>query len=175
MVTREEKDTTRGRTHLLWEMLQGSVIKNGWRDEHVMDALDLCLACKGCKGDCPVNVDIPTYKAEFLSHYYEGRVRPSYAYAFGMIDNWAQIASSWPGIVNLAASTPGVREFMKSAAGISSHRSIPEFAPQTFQTWFSKRRRKQPIKHAAGKVLLFPDTFNNHFFPWHRASSRRSP
>jgi FAD/FMN-containing dehydrogenase/Fe-S oxidoreductase len=165
MVTHEEKDTTRGRAHLLWEMLQGSVIKGGWRDEHVKDALDLCLACKGCKGDCPVNVDIPTYKAEFLSHYYEGRIRPRYAYAFGLIDKWAEVASIWPGIVNLAASTPGVREFVKSAAGISVRRSIPEFAPQTFQTWFSKRRRKGAQGRAAEKVVLFPDTFNNHFFP----------
>ncbi|MGH9716674.1 MAG: FAD-binding and (Fe-S)-binding domain-containing protein [Candidatus Acidiferrales bacterium] len=165
MVTHEEKDTTRGRAHLLWEMLQGSVIKNGWRDEHVKDALDLCLACKGCKGDCPVNVDIPTYKAEFLSHYWEGRVRPRYAYAFGLIDKWAEVASLWPGLVNLAASTPGVREFMKSAAGISAHRSIPEFAPQTFQAWFSRRAKKRPANHVVGKVVLFPDTFNNHFFP----------
>jgi Fe-S oxidoreductase len=146
-------------------MLQGSVIKGGWRDEHVKDALDLCLACKGCKGDCPVNVDIPTYKAEFLSHYWEGRIRPRYAYAFGLIDKWAQAASVWPGLVNLAASMPGIREFMKSAAGISVHRSIPEFAPQTFQAWFSMRRRKQAQHRTAGKVVLFPDTFNNHFFP----------
>ncbi len=165
MVTREEKDTTRGRAHLLWEMLQGSPIKNGWRDEHVKDALDLCLACKGCKGDCPVNVDIPTYKAEFLSHYWEGRVRPRYAYAFGLIDKWAQAASVWPGLVNLAASVPGLREFVKSAAGISVHRSIPEFAPQTFQSWFSKRPRNGKERHRTGKVVLFPDTFNNHFFP----------
>ena len=166
MVTHEEKDTTRGRAHLLWEMLNGQVIKKGWRDEHVKDALDLCLACKGCKGDCPVNVDIPTYKAEFLSHYWEGRVRPRYAYAFGLIDKWAEVASLWPGLVNLAASTPGVREFMKSAAGISMHRSIPEFAPQTFQSWFPKRPpRKRANNHVVGKVVLFPDTFNNHFFP----------
>ncbi|MGA9883730.1 MAG: FAD-binding and (Fe-S)-binding domain-containing protein [Candidatus Acidiferrales bacterium] len=165
MVTHEEKDTTRGRAHLLWEMLHGDVIKNGWRDEHVKDALDLCLACKGCKGDCPVNVDIPTYKAEFLSHYYKGRIRPRYAYAFGLIDKWAEVASIWPGLVNLAASTPGVREFVKSAAGISTRRSIPEFAPQTFQSWFSKQRPSGSRRRTVGKVVLFPDTFNNHFFP----------
>ena len=86
MVTREEKHTTRGRARLLFEMLRGEVIgKNGWHDEAVKDALDLCLACKGCKGDCPVNVDMATYKAEFLSHYYEGRLRPLHAYALGLI------------------------------------------------------------------------------------------
>src|SRR2546427_7246418 len=75
MVTREEMHSTRGRARLLFEMLQGEVI-HGWRDRHVRQALDLCLACKGCKGDCPVNVDMATYKAEFLSHYYKGRLRP---------------------------------------------------------------------------------------------------
>jgi FAD/FMN-containing dehydrogenase len=74
MVTREEKHSTRGRAHLLFEMLQKGPIRRGWRDEHVKDALDSCLSCKGCKGDCPVNVDVATYKAEFLSHYWEGRL-----------------------------------------------------------------------------------------------------
>ena len=82
MLTRDEKHTTRGRARHLWEMLNGSVIENGWRDENVKEALDLCLACKGCKGDCPVSVDMASYKAEFLSHYWEGRVRPRHAYAF---------------------------------------------------------------------------------------------
>ena len=95
MVTREEKDSTRGRAHLLFEMLRGEVIgKNGWKDESVKDALDLCLACKGCKGDCPVSVDMATYKAEFLSHYYEGRLRPIYAYAFGLIHVWSRLAQT---------------------------------------------------------------------------------
>ena len=83
MVTREEKHSTRGRAQLLFEMLQGEPLTEGWRDDAVLDALDLCLACKGCKGDCPVNVDMATYKAEFLSHYYEGRLRPRHAYAWG--------------------------------------------------------------------------------------------
>jgi hypothetical protein len=90
----------------------------------VKDALDLCLSCKGCKGDCPVNVDMATCKSEFLAHYGQGRVGPRYAYAFGWIDKWAEIASRWPGLVNLAASTPGIREFMKAATGMSPRRSI---------------------------------------------------
>jgi FAD/FMN-containing dehydrogenase/Fe-S oxidoreductase len=165
MATHEEKHTTRGRAHLLWEMLQGDVIKNRWRDENVKEALDLCLSCKGCKGDCPVDVDMATYKSEFLSHYYEGRVRPRYAYAFGWIDKWAQIAALWPGLVNLGASMPGVREVMKLAAGMSEHRSIPEFAPETFQFWFSRRTKRTTATATRQKVVLFPDTFNNHFFP----------
>ncbi|HEU5403281.1 MAG TPA: FAD-linked oxidase C-terminal domain-containing protein, partial [Terriglobales bacterium] len=166
MATHEERHTTRGRAHLLWEMLQGDPINKGWRDDNVKEALDLCLSCKGCKGDCPVNVDMATYKSEFLSHYWEGRVRPRYAYAFGWIDKWAQLASICPGLVNLAATTPGVREFMKSAAGMSQQRSIPEFAPETFQAWFRKHSsngRPKPLFNR--RVVLFPDTFNNFLLP----------
>src|SRR5207237_3926320 len=88
-VTREEMDSTRGRARLLFEMLQGDPLRGGWRDEHVREALDLCLACKGCKGECPVHVDLATYKAEFLAHYYEGRLRPRHAYAMGWVWWWA--------------------------------------------------------------------------------------
>src|SRR5207248_11547020 len=91
MVTREEMHSTRGRAHLLFEMLKGEPIKDGWKSEHIHDALDLCLACKGCKGDCPVNVDLATLKAEFLSHYYEGRLRPRSAYAMGLVHFWARL------------------------------------------------------------------------------------
>jgi NAD-dependent dihydropyrimidine dehydrogenase PreA subunit len=87
--TREERHSTRGRARLLWEMLNGDVLSGGWRNPAVREALDLCLACKGCKHDCPVTVDMATYKAEFLAHYYAGRLRPRQAYAFGWIHQWA--------------------------------------------------------------------------------------
>ena len=162
MATREEIHSTRGRAHLLWEMLHGSPITNGWRDENVKEALDLCLSCKGCKGDCPVNVDIATYKSEFLSHYWEGRIRPRHSYAFGHIDKWSRVASLWPGLVNLLTSTPGTRELMKVAAGMAPERSIPQFAPQSFKAWFAKRPQEHDRRP---KVLLFADTFNNYFLP----------
>jgi FAD/FMN-containing dehydrogenase/Fe-S oxidoreductase len=162
MVTREEKDTTRGRAHTLWEMLQGDVIADGWRDEHVKEALDLCLACKGCKGDCPVNVDMATYKAEFLSHYWEGRLRPRYAYAFGWIDKWARLASLAPGLVNLATQTPGFSHAAKWLAGMPQQRKIPQFAAETFKSWFAKHKAERRDGPA---VMLWADTFNNHFFP----------
>src|SRR4029079_16110255 len=91
-VTREEQHSTRGRARLLFEMLEGNPLTGGWHDEHVKDALDLCLACKGCKSDCPVHVDMATYKAEFLSHYYDGRLRPRSAYAMGYVHRWARLA-----------------------------------------------------------------------------------
>ncbi|HKR84157.1 MAG TPA: FAD-linked oxidase C-terminal domain-containing protein, partial [Terriglobales bacterium] len=162
MVTREEMHSTRGRTHLLWEMMHGDVIRKGWRDEHVKEALDLCLACKGCKGDCPVNVDMATYKSEFLAHYWKGRVRPIYAYAFGWVDKWARLASRAPGLANLFTQLPGLRAMAKMAAGVPQERQIPAFAAQTFKDWFRKRR---PRPGSGPKVLLWADTFNNYFMP----------
>src|SRR5581483_257699 len=162
MVTHEERHTTRGRAHHLWEMLHGDVITNGWRDENVKESLDLCLSCKGCKGDCPVNVDMATYKAEFLSHYWEGRLRPRYAYAFGWIDKWARLASAAPGLANLFTQIPGLSAIAKFAAGMPQGRKIPAFAPQTFKTWFAERAPRNIGKQ---KVILWADTFNNYFKP----------
>ncbi|MGH7282144.1 MAG: FAD-binding and (Fe-S)-binding domain-containing protein, partial [Polyangiaceae bacterium] len=163
MVTEEERHSTRGRAHLLWEMLRGhGPISRGLRDESVKESLDLCLACKGCKGDCPVNVDVATYKAEFLSHYYEGRLRPRSAYAFGLIDKWAELAANMPGAVNLVTQLPIARSLAKLAAGIHSKRAIPAFAPQTFRAWFEERGARA---ESPNKVLLWTDTFNDHFHP----------
>jgi FAD/FMN-containing dehydrogenase/Fe-S oxidoreductase len=160
-VTREEEHSTRGRAHLLWEMTQGEIIRDGWRSEEIKDSLDLCLACKGCKSDCPVGVDVATYKAEFLSHYYEGRVRPRNAYLFGNISLWAQLASNVPGLINLTTQLPLLREIAKVVAGIPFKRAIPPLAPETFKDWF--RRRGSKVKGTP--VLLWPDTFNNYFLP----------
>ncbi|MGH9501338.1 MAG: FAD-binding and (Fe-S)-binding domain-containing protein [Terriglobales bacterium] len=161
-VTREEEHSTRGRAHLLWEMAKGDVIRGGWRDEDVKQSLDLCLSCKGCKSDCPVGVDLATYKAEFLSHYHEGRLRPRSDYAFANIDFWARLASKAPGLVNLATQIPFLRDIAKLAAGMPHQRSIPTFAPQTFRAWFEQRQSPNP---ESGLVMLWPDTFNNYFLP----------
>ncbi len=162
MVTREEKHSTRGRAHLLFEMLQGEPLKQGWRSEHVKEALDLCLACKGCKSDCPVNVDIATYKAEFLSHYYSGRLRPRHAYGFGFIMLWARLASVAPRLVNLLTHAPGLSRLAKWAAEVHPAREIPRFAPRSFQRLARGRRPRPTLR---GPVVLFPDTFNNFFHP----------
>jgi FAD/FMN-containing dehydrogenase/Fe-S oxidoreductase len=191
-VTREEEHSTRGRAHLLWEMTQGEVIRDGWRSVEVKRSLDLCLACKGCKSDCPVGVDVATYKSEFLSHYYEGRLRPRSAYAFGNIDLWARAASHAPGLANLATQLPVLRDISKLVAGIPRQRSVPAFAPETFKAWFHRTRtpgargaRKDGFgwrrassaaiepsdsgrvlaPEDARPVLLWPDTFNNYFHP----------
>jgi FAD/FMN-containing dehydrogenase/Fe-S oxidoreductase len=162
MATREEMHSTRGRTHPLFEMLQGDPMKGGWRSEAVKESLDLRLACKGCRTECPMNVDMATYKAEFLSHYYEGRLRPRHAYAMGLIDRWARLASLAPGVVNLITHAPVVGKAFQVLGGISTWRTTPSFAPETFVSWF---RRRAPRKAGRPRVLLWPDTFNNHFHP----------
>jgi FAD/FMN-containing dehydrogenase/Fe-S oxidoreductase len=162
MVTREEKHSTRGRSRLLFEMLNGELVRDGWRSEEVKDALDLCLSCKGCKSDCPVNVDMATYKAEFLSHYYEGRLRPRHAYAFGWIHNWSRLAARAPGLANAFTQTPGLRRVAKFLAGVHPQRVLPAFAAQSFKSWFAERAVCQLD---APQVVLFPDTFNDHFHP----------
>ena len=162
MVTHEEKHTTRGRANMLFEMLQGEAITGGWRDEHVHESLDLCLACKGCKGECPVSVDMATYKAEFLSHYYEGRLRPINAYAMGLIYWWARLASYAPGLANFFTQTPILSDVMKAAAKVAPERSVPAFASKTFKQWF---RERGPRNLDKPPVILWPDTFNNFFHP----------
>jgi len=162
MATLEEEHSTRGRARTLFEMLQGEVITDGWQSEEVKRALELCLSCKGCKGDCPVNVDMATYKAEFLSHYYEHKPRPRYAYSMGLIMYWARIASLAPHLVNFLTSMPGLNNLVKAVGGISQRRRLPKFAPQTFKDWFARRGVRN---FGAPEVILWPDTFNNHFTP----------
>jgi Fe-S oxidoreductase len=169
MVTREEQHTTRGRARLIFEMLRGDSLLDGWRDEGVREALDLCLACKGCKGDCPTSTDVATYKAEFLAHYYEGRRRPASAYILGRIDRWARLAARAPGLANLITQSPRLSTGLGALAGLAPEREFPPFAAETFKEWWRRRERRRAgaSSHNAGAspVILWPDTFNNHFYP----------
>ncbi|HEY3580329.1 MAG TPA: (Fe-S)-binding protein, partial [Pyrinomonadaceae bacterium] len=201
MVTLEEKHSTRGRARLLGEMIRGETITDGWKNEAVKEALDLCLACKGCKGECPVQVDMATYKAEFLSHYYEGRLRPRSAYTMGHIHRWARLASLAPGVVNALTHLPVFSAIARFVADVHSQRTIPRFASRTFKQLFRERSRQNSILSGTagvtpasarepcstndagetpavprvvqdgpalsrhGCVILWPDTFNNHFHP----------
>lgn len=164
--TGEERYSTRGRSRLLFEMLGGEVIADGWRSEEVKEALDNCLACKGCKSDCPTHVDMATYKAEFLSHYHEHKRRPVQAWSMGMIGRWAPLASTFSGLTNFVTQTPGLRAVAKAVAGIAPERSIARFAPQTFRKRFAARPSAGQGANPSGpRVMLWPDTFNNHFHP----------
>ncbi|NAS20802.1 FAD-binding protein [Herbidospora sp. NEAU-GS84] len=162
-VTGEEEHSTRGRARLLFEMLGGhgdETLRRGWRSEEVKDALDLCLACKGCRTDCPANVDMATYKAEFLSHHYEGRQwrRPRSDLALG----WLPVAAAVVAALRLGPLVNRLPGLARTVAGIAD-RELPAFAPETLQHWF--RRRGPRGDGARGKVLLWPDTFTNGFHP----------
>jgi FAD/FMN-containing dehydrogenase/Fe-S oxidoreductase len=164
MATREEKHSTRGRAHLLWEMMQGKIIEDGWRNKEVRDALDLCLSCKACKTECPVNVDMATWKSEFLAHHYEGRRHPLQHYAFGFMDRWASSVAFAPVLANLPLRIPGLRSVVKAILGIAQQRVLPTFATHNFRDQFLTMDAGGG-KRDSRKVLLWADTWNNYFYP----------
>jgi FAD/FMN-containing dehydrogenase/Fe-S oxidoreductase len=180
MATHEEQHSTRGRAHLLWELMEGKVLGSStgptdWHNESVREALDLCLSCKACKSECPVNVDVATYKAEFLAHYYGDRLRKPQHYAFGFMDRLAHIASLIPGLTprlaNIPLATPGISHTVKAILGVAQQRTLPRFAARSFQSdWENhshKRREARPPGRPvpAPQVLLWPDTWNNYYHP----------
>jgi Fe-S oxidoreductase len=163
MVTREEKHSTRGRMRLLFEMARGETIVDGWRSTEVHEALDLCLGCKGCRSDCPVTVDMATYKSEFLSHHYEGRLRPRYHYSLGWLPAFARLVGPAPWAANALIHAPGLRRVGAALAGIDPRRDLPRFAPRPFTAAYRRRGPRGP--GSRGPVLLWPDTFTNAFEP----------
>ncbi|MFC4377693.1 FAD-binding and (Fe-S)-binding domain-containing protein [Nocardia halotolerans] len=167
--TRDEEHSTRGRARLLFEMLGGhpdSPISDGWRSTAVRDALDLCLACKGCKSDCPVGVDMATYKAEFLYQHYRHRLRPMAHYSLGWLPLLAKLAEPVPELANLLLHAPVIAALGKRLAGIAPQRRAPDFATETFQSWWRRERAAgQPRPGDPATVVLWPDTFTNHFDP----------
>jgi FAD/FMN-containing dehydrogenase/Fe-S oxidoreductase len=150
--TREERYSTRGRARLLGEMLRGELITDGWQSEEVKDALDWCLGCKGCRSDCPTHTDMAAYKAEFMSHYYDRHRRPRQAWSMGRIGEWAPLAARVPGLMNFLS------ELGKPFAGVVPQRTLPRFAEKTYRSQFKANGKGDP-------VVLFDDTFNNHFRP----------
>ncbi|MFJ4816365.1 FAD-binding and (Fe-S)-binding domain-containing protein [Streptomyces sp. NPDC088801] len=161
--TGEEEHSTRGRARLLHEMLAGEVVTDGWRSEEVRDALDLCLSCKGCRSDCPVGVDMATYKAEFLHHHYAGRRRPAAHHTMGRLPVWlravARTRTAW--LVNAFARVRPLARAAKRLGGIAPEREIPRLASRTFSRWWEQRRGS-----AQGDlVVLWPDTFTEHLSP----------
>jgi FAD/FMN-containing dehydrogenase/Fe-S oxidoreductase len=161
MATREEEHSTRGRARLLFEMMQGETIADSWQNETVKESLDLCLSCKGCKGDCPVHVDMATYKAEFLAHYYEKKPRPLAAYTMGWIHIWSRFASLAPGLANLLMANP----LAKALGGVARQRRMPRYAAETFFERFRRRGSEGSSARSGRRVILWVDTFNNHFSP----------
>jgi FAD/FMN-containing dehydrogenase/Fe-S oxidoreductase len=176
MATRDERHSTRGRAHLLWEMMEGLVMPSDWHNRDVHEALDLCLSCKACKSECPVNVDMATYKAEFLAHYYQGRLHPLRDYAFGFMDRLAHAAAVIPGVTprlaNLPLTLPGASNLIKATLGVAQQRRLPQFAARSFQREWRRNSRERHAAQAPGRpvpagrrVLLWPDTWNNYYHP----------
>ncbi|MFK4185782.1 FAD-binding and (Fe-S)-binding domain-containing protein [Streptomyces sparsogenes] len=172
--TGDEQHSTRGRARLLHEMLAGEVVRDGWRSEEVRGALDLCLSCKGCRSDCPVGVDMATYKAEFLHHHYEGRLRPAAHYSMGRLPVWLRAAAALRAapVANAAAGVAPLAALAKRAGGIAPERDIPGLAREPFTRWWRKRARgaaraaARGGEHAHGRtVVLWPDTFTNYLSP----------
>ncbi|WP_329395942.1 FAD-binding and (Fe-S)-binding domain-containing protein [Streptomyces melanogenes] len=166
--TGEEEHSTRGRARLLFEMLGGHTdtpVADGWRSTAVRDALDLCLACKGCKSDCPTGVDMATYKAEFLSHHYARRPRPAAHYSLGWLPLWARFSRVGPGAVNALLRAPVLARVGKRMAGVAAEREAPAFARQSFLQWWRARASVEPLPGDPQAVVLWPDTFSTYFHP----------
>ncbi len=159
LATRDEKDSTRGRARVLQELANGSLVE-GFGSAAVEEVLDLCLSCKGCSVDCPAGVDMATYKAEALYQRYRRRLRPASHYALGWLPRWARAASLAPRLANATTASPLLSRMAKRLAGVDRRRPLPAFAGQTFRSWFAERPR-----HHGAPVLLWADTFTNHFSP----------
>ncbi|MEV7598600.1 FAD-binding and (Fe-S)-binding domain-containing protein [Kitasatospora sp. NPDC089797] len=171
MATGEERHSTRGRARLLAEMLRGlaaapgqagGAVPDGWRSAEVREALDLCLGCKGCASDCPVHVDMATYRTEFLYQHYRHRPRPLAHYSMGRLPLWLRAVARAPGAANSLVRSPA-GALLKRLGGIDRRRVLPVFPPETFTRWY--RRRERPVPAGARPVLLWPDTFSNHLQP----------
>ncbi|MFC8566575.1 FAD-binding and (Fe-S)-binding domain-containing protein [Streptomyces sp. NPDC057245] len=164
--TGEEEHSTRGRARLLHEMLAGELVTDGWRSTEVRDALDLCLSCKGCRSDCPVEVDMATYKAEFLHHHYQGRRRPAAHYAMGWLPVWLRWAARTRAapVVNVLASVRPLAAVAKRLGGVAGEREVPRLAGETFTRWWRRSGRTGPAG-GGDLVVLWPDTFTEHLSP----------
>ncbi|MCH9736079.1 MAG: 4Fe-4S dicluster domain-containing protein, partial [Actinomycetia bacterium] len=156
--TRDEKDSTRGRARVLQELANGSIVR-GWRAPEIRDSLDLCLSCKACSSECPTGVDMATLKAEALFQRYRHRLRPATHYSLGWLPRWARLASLVPRTVNRAMEGP-LAPLGKRMAGVDARRGLPVFATQTFRQWFARHPST-----AGDPVMLWVDTFTNHFTP----------
>jgi FAD/FMN-containing dehydrogenase/Fe-S oxidoreductase len=167
--TKNEKDSTRGRARVLQEALDGGLLRDGLASAAVEEALDLCLACKGCLTDCPTGVDMATYKSEVLhqKHDVGGIRRPRSHLTLGRLPLWARLVAPLATVANLAARIPPLAALGKWAVGIDQRRSIPRFAPRTLRRSDRKAVASRPAGTDAGQpdVWIWADSFTDHFFP----------
>lgn len=160
--TRNERDSTRARSRLLQDLMRGE-LSDGWRSPELHEALDLCLACKGCASDCPTGVDMATYKAEALHQRYRGRLRPRSHYSLGRLPLWISRARFGRPLMNRLLRIGFLRRAALSAAGADPRRSVPEFASQTLRSWFENRAPDPSI--TGTPIVVFVDSFTDAFRP----------
>nr|WP_182541592.1 FAD-binding and (Fe-S)-binding domain-containing protein [Nocardioides ginsengisegetis] len=159
LATRDEKDSTRGRSRVLQEALDGELV-GGLADPAVGEALDLCLACKGCASDCPTGVDMATYKAEALHQQYAGRRRPRSHYTLGRLPQWAALTAPVAPLANRMLKVKPFAALARAAGGIDQRRSIPAFAPTTLRKGLDKLDHR-----GTPDVWIWADSFTDHFLP----------
>jgi FAD/FMN-containing dehydrogenase/Fe-S oxidoreductase len=175
LATRDEKDSTRGRARVLQELANGTLVTGGWRAPEVHEALELCLSCKACSRDCPVSVDMATYKSEVLYQAYRGRLRPRSHYALGWLPRWTRLAAVAPGLAAGALRRRPVAGIVRRLGGIDPRRPLPELARRPGTP--SRLRRQLPAPAPAtvpatrgaapprDRVVLWADTFTRAFSP----------
>ena len=163
--TGDERDSTRGRARVLQEMLNGELVTDGWSAPEVEEALDLCLACKGCASDCPTGVDMATYKAQVLHERYRGRLRPLTHYTLGWLPRWTRIASRAQRLAALLTAPGPLARLAGRVAGIDHRRHVPRFADHTLRSWFATRTDAPTDVATRPRVMLFVDTFTDAFRP----------
>jgi FAD/FMN-containing dehydrogenase/Fe-S oxidoreductase len=168
LATKDEKDTTRGRSRVLQDAVSGHLGPDPWRSEAVHDALDLCLSCKGCSADCPTGVDMASYKAEWLHQRYRKRIRPRSHYSLGWLPRWTRLVARVPGLrllANASLRLSALHPVVTWVAGVDRRRGLPTFAERTFRSWFASRATTPAAPGANGDVVLFVDTFTDAFSP----------
>ncbi|TMQ24697.1 MAG: FAD-binding protein [Candidatus Rokuibacteriota bacterium] len=163
MVTRDEEHSTRGRANALRAVLSGRLAPAEFTGARLHEVMDLCLECKGCKAECPSNVDMAKLKYEFLYHYYRANGLPLRNRLFGRIERLNRLGSRMPGLVNALSSLAWTRWLLEKVAGIDRRRPLPALAAETFTDWFA--RRPAPAAAARGEVVLFHDTFVTYNTP----------
>ncbi|MBB3698338.1 FAD-binding protein [Flammeovirga yaeyamensis] len=158
MATRNEKNTTRARANILREYLRAPYQINRFNHKEIYEVMDLCLSCKGCKSECPSNVDIAKLKAEFLHQYYKANGAPLRSKLIAYFPKLTQMAMLTPGLFNLMISNPLTGSIFKSFTGFAQERSVPKVHKFTFKSWLKKYVSKPAAK---GKVYIFCDEFTN--------------
>ena len=164
MVTRDEEHSTRGRANALRAAINGTLPVSALTSKRLLEVLDLCLECKGCKAECPTNVDMAKLKYEFLARYHRSNGYPFRSLLFGNISELSHLGSFFAPLSNWTLGSNLFKSLLEHV-GIDRRRNLPPFASQSFTQWFRARGGSPATNATRGQVLLFPDTFTNYNYP----------